>query len=85
MCLEREGGNEKDGTAPCPRASRSPVRRVAEARGHLDACPVGLCNQPKVPQPCMIGFLQRYTGSASPSLLDFLATPYEGQHEGMLK
>lgn len=77
LYLERDGGNEKGCTAPCPGTSRSPVTRVAVARGHLEASSVGLCDQHKEPQPCIIWFVQRYTGSASLSLPTFHATPYE--------
>lgn len=77
MYLERDGGNEKDHSAPFPGTSQSRVTRVAVTRAHLDACSVGLCEQHKVPQRCVIGFVQRYTGSAPLSLLIFLATPYE--------
>ena len=85
MYFERDGGNEKDCTAPCPGRSQSPVTRVAVARGHPDTCSVGLCAQHEVLQPCIIWFVQRHTGSVSLSLLVFLATPYKSQREGMLK
>lgn len=73
MYLESNGGNKEDRAAPCPGTNLRPVTRVAMARGHLDASSVGLCDQHKVPQPSIMWFVQRYTGSAS--LCSFFLPP----------